>query len=1053
MTLTPSRPAAAMPSRPAGPLVRVDAVVVAEEAGAALTDLLDAVRGQSRRPDRVLVLDRTGEADLGAALERWRGGEDATLVPVLVHGRRNWSQRADLFRTVLDGLDDAPASPVRASEDPTAGGAEEDQAPSPPEPAATDLLWVLPTGTLPEPAALERLTAAWRRSPSVGIVGPKHLDAEDPTLLRSLGIFATRTGRPVARPEPGEPDQGQYDRRTDVLGVPLAGALIERELVTGLGGWENRFRVPGADLDFSWRSHARGRRVVVAPGARVRSSGDAGRAVPSSAAERRGVRRVALTRCAWWTAPFLALWVGLSGLAAGVVLALLKRPGPALRELGDVGAVEPVRPLLARLHTRGARSVRRRDLASLFVPGTTIGRQVVDGLHDAVVLPGRESERTDVEIQPRSSVGHVLRQPVVLAVLLVLAGLAAAGRSLGVGLLRGIGGGFAGGEVVGGRITAGALWHGYLDAWHGGGLGGTAPVSPSLAVLAVPAWVLQHLPLATVSSPGGATAALVLVLAPPVAAVSAYLGLRVVTAQPWLRGAGAVAWAATGAATATVAQGRLGAAVALVLLPPAAAGLVRLSRPDGGATAAFATALVATLLGAFAPALLVLVLLVALASLIGRGRARALPVLLIPPVLLGPWVLDTARDPRLLLTGPGLSQWGGAAPDGWHLALLHTGGAGSLPWWAGVPLAAVGVLGLVRARSHVGAWALAAVGVLSLAAALAAPRVRLDTVPAGLPRAGADVTPWAGTFLLPLALVLVAAGVYGVAEAPLRRSTGGWAALARWPVVAGLVLAGVGGLAVAGWATLGTSLHAWSDPRLEAGIDQSTSDPAGRTVFVTVGADGAAYRIVGRETDGPVRVLPAVGAAEDQVAPAVSGILDGSPGSWDAELADHAIGLIGVHDGASADVLRRLDSTDGLTRLGQRGGWTYWRVRAAGSGERRPATPPRLRLNDADRSVMVPTHGQNAATSARITAAPGTTLVVAEPRGWERHASVSVAGRVLAVEDGDGLPSYAVPEGTGRLVIDVDSGPTWWRIAQVGLLVALVFLAIPFGRRESRRRR
>ncbi len=363
------------------------------------------------------------------------------------------------------------------------------------------------------------------------------------------------------------------------------------------------------------------------------------------------------------------------------------------------------------------------------------------------------------------------------------------------------------------------------------------------------------------------------------------------------------------------------------------------------------------------------------------------------------------------------------------------------------------MVGLVRARSHVGAWAMTAVGLLSLAAAFAAPRVRLDTVPVGVPRAGADITPWAGTFLLPLALVLVGAAVYGVAEAPLRRSTGGWAALARWPVVAGLVLAGVGGLAVAGWATLGTSLHPWTDPRLEAGIDQATSDPAGRTLFVTVGTDGAAYRIVGRETDGPVRTLPTLGADEGQVAPAVSGILDGSPGAWDTALADRAIGLIGLHDGAPADLPRRLDSTDGLTRLGQRDGWSYWRVRAAGTGDNRPATPPRLRLDDPDRSAMVPTHGQNAATTTRVTAAPGR-----DPRrrraarlGRARHRARSTVAS-SRVEDGEGSPTYAVPAGSGTLVVDVDSGPTWWRVAQVVLLVALVFLAIPFGRRESRGR-
>ena len=1057
MTLTRSRPGTPVPTRLAGPLVRVHVVILADRDGPTLTILLDAVSAQTRRPDRVVVVDRIGEPDLSDTLRRWheRAGEH-TPSPDLVLGRRNWGQRADLFRTIMESVlpdgDDAAPDPAPESEPPSLpeGSAADGEPAGTVTEVPTDVVWVLPTGVLPDPTALERLTAAWRRSPSVGIVGPKHVDLDDPTVLRSLGIFATRTGRVLAQPPEGEPDQGQYDRRTDVLAVPLAGALIERDLIVRLGGWEPSFGVPGADLDFSWRSHAVGRRVVVVPSARVRSTGDAGRAVPGGAAERRAARRVALTRCAWWTAPFFALWVGLSGLVAAVALALLKRPGAAVRELGDVGAVEPFRPLLSRYRTRGRRTVRRRHLGSLFVPGASVARRVTDGLHDAVALPGHDPERTDVEIAPRSMLGRALRNPGVLAVLAALVAVGIAGRSLGVGLLRGIGGGVTGGEIVGARTTSASLWHGYLDAWHGSGLGGTAPASPSLAALAPPAWLLEHLPLVTVASPGGATVALTLVLALPAAAASAYLALRVLTRNPWLRGVGALAWATTGAATASVAEGRLGAAVALVLLPAAAAGLVRMSVRDGSATAAFATALVATVLGAFAPALLVLVMAIALVALIGGARVRALPVLALPPVLLGPWVLDAVHDPRLLLTGPGLSQWGGTTPSSWQLALFHTDGAGSLPWWAAVPLVVAGVAGLVRARSHIAAWSLATVGVLSLALVLAAPRVRLGTVPIGVEGAGGAVSPWPGIFLLPFALVLVAAAVYGLADAPLRRSAAGWSAVARWPVLGALVLAAVGGSGVLGWATFGDVLHPWSDPRLEAGIDQAMSDPAGRSVFVTVGTAGAAYRVVGRETDGPARILPAVGADADSIAPAVAGILDGSPGQWDTALADRAIGLVGLRDGAPAEVARRLDSTEGLTRLGSRGGWSYWRVRAAGTGEQRPATPPRLRLDDKSRSTMVPTTGENAATSAPVSVAAGTTLVVAQPRGWARYATVAVDGRPLTLLPGDGQPTYAVPQGAGTLTVTLAVGPPWWRLLQGVVLVVLVFLAIPFGRRETR---
>ena len=103
------------------------------------------------------------------------------------------------------------------------------------------LAWLLPVGTTPQVGALVALVDAWRRSPSTGLVGPKHVDVERPHLLQGLSIRATRGGRLLPRPAPGEPDQGQYNRLSDVLAVPLAGSLVERDLLTDLGGWERSF--------------------------------------------------------------------------------------------------------------------------------------------------------------------------------------------------------------------------------------------------------------------------------------------------------------------------------------------------------------------------------------------------------------------------------------------------------------------------------------------------------------------------------------------------------------------------------------------------------------------------------------------------------------------------------------------------------------------------------------------------------------------------------------------------------------------------------------------
>src|SRR6185503_12291461 len=138
-----------------------------------------------------------------------------------------------------------------------------------------------------------------RRSPSVGAAGPKLVRWDQPKTLESVGIQLTRSCRVIPSPAPGEPDQGQYDRRTDVLAVPATGMLVERGMLDELGGPERAFGDFGADVDFSWRAQQSGRRVVVVPRATLRTGALAPDDVPagstdSSTRMRRQARRVAL---------------------------------------------------------------------------------------------------------------------------------------------------------------------------------------------------------------------------------------------------------------------------------------------------------------------------------------------------------------------------------------------------------------------------------------------------------------------------------------------------------------------------------------------------------------------------------------------------------------------------------------------------------------------------------------------------------------------------------------------------------------------------------------
>ena len=1035
MTLAPTRPTDTAPTPVGAVAPFVTAVVISRRDPVGLTEVLEAALAQTLVPDAVLVVDRTGGrtaagvdgdegltvADLAAAVR------DRHQVPVtVVESDPRHAARASTYRAVL------------------AHPGPEDR---------VGLVWFLPVGTAPEPAALVRLADAWRRSPSTGLVGPKHVDAQLPTRLRALSIRTTRGGRLLSRPVPGEPDQGQYDATTDVLAVPLAGSLIERDLLLALRGWETSFGDVGADLDLGWRAQLRGRRVVVVAGSRVRSEPGVAVATATSAGRRRAARRVALARAPWWSAPFLSAWIAVTSVAAALGLMLLKRPRAAWAELTALTSLDPVRGSRARWRTRSRPEVRRRDLAMLFEPRRAVLTGWGDSVHHALVPPRPPIGDEVSDLNPRSWFVKVARHPGVVAVVATLAVAVAAGRSLGAGVLTGLGSGLTGGELAGARADASALWHAWRDGWSGPGLGGPDPTGPHSVLLAAPAWLVEHLPLLpTPASPAGFVVAVLVLFAMPLAAFSAYLALRVVATRRWVRCLGAVAWACSGPVVAGVAQGRLGAAVAAVLLPAIAAGLWLIATRRSTATSAFATALAVVVLGVFAPALAALAVVLGLLTFVLRrgGRVHALVATLAPVALLAPWVLrDGPAAWPALVAGVGLADWGGEAPAAWRIAMLDTGGAGSPVVWTTLPLVLAGVAGLVRGRRWRGAsTVLALLLPVLVGLALGAPRIRLGTVPDGVDRAGAAITPWVGMMLLPVALLLVLGLVHGLdalrvdhGSGRRRAAAGGVAALA-----VAAVLAPVAGVVV---GTLGTGLAAWRDPRPAVAVDQASGAFATRSLFVVPGDAGAAYRFVGREDAAVVRPFPRTTAADGEVAGEVTDLLAAVPGS--VSLADAtAADLLAIRGEQIPEIVRRLDATDGLQGISPRDGWRLWRLGPVGARAESLVASPRLRMETPERSVLVETTGMHAATTTTIDAPEGARLVVAEPAGWAEHAVVTVDGTVLrAVEDATS-PTYELPEGASTLTVTLVDPDRWWHLGQGLGLAVLAFLAVPFGRRETR---
>ncbi len=1057
----------------------LSAVLVVRNGAAWLGACLDAVSRQSTPPARLVVVDVASTDGSAAILAEHAGIREAV-------------RNVDIVRSA-EVLPTGQAIDKGIARLPAAQRAE--------------WVWVLHDDSAPEPSALERLAHAVRRSPSVGVAGPKLVSWEDPRRLVELGIQVTRTGRRLSSPARGESDQGQHDGRSDVLAVSTSGMLVSRLVHAELGGFDPAFDHYGADLDFGWRAQLAGHRVIVVPGAVVReaSAGLHGRRPggPRPAEverrSRRAARQVALARCSPLAAPFLAAWMAVGAVVATAALLVAKRPRAAWRELADLSALaHPLAVTEARWRGRRSRQLRRDALATLFVRPGSAARLTVDHITDAMTPerrrrrdlppvgePAAESgpvapEAQSLHLLPVSLPRRVATSPGVLAVVAVLLAAVAAWRDpIRAGALAVTSSGLAGGELR--PVTSGSsgLWHAFADAWHGAGLGSAADSAPHLAILAGLTWVAERLPGVALSrSPAGLTVAWLLFLLPAASAWAAYLAARVVTASRLTRGAVAVAWGTSAVATTAVSEGRVTAGAAHLLLPAVLAGFVLVGRRDGTFTAAFATALAIAVLGAFVPLLLALALVAAVLLVLGapgRRRLRALVLVVTPVALLGPWLQRFVSDWRLLLAGPGLVETG-PPPLPWLPFLgLPEPAAGAWTWLL-APVVGLGLLGYaVRARSRGAAAGLAAAAVLmllGLAAAQAAARVVVGSAPTAV-GASSPARVWSGVVVdLWVAGVLV--GLLAGSRLPLGwlRGSRGWR-----PVVAAVLVALPASAALAGavrWGAegLGPSLTVGEATLPAVAVEQGAGPLSNRLLVLRPSERVVDFRLVGQEPGELLRDLDRPAPASDPGSAAASrdagdaGLassvarLVGGRGSESLDasaLARLGIAYVQLRADPEAPLARRLDAAAGLTRLGASEHGMLWKVQPlpAAPGATAPPAPSRVRLVDGSDRVLaaVPTVGPHAAADAVLPAASGARYVVAaEPAAWSASARVTLDGRILRPVAGRDQPTYAVPAAGGRLEIDLAAARPWWRIGQGALLALVVFLAIPFGTRRSRSR-
>jgi hypothetical protein len=629
-------------------------------------------------------------------------------------------------------------------------------------------------------------------------------------------------------------------------------------------------------------------------------------------------------------------------------------------------------------------------------------------------------------------------------------------------------------HLAGGRLlpleSLSETWSSYLASWHPVGGGSAAPAPAALGVLAI-----LGLP---VGSPAVAVS-LLLVGSIPLAALAAYRATRALPVGRWWRALAAAGYAVLPPAVAGLAQGRLDVVVAHVLLPLVVAGLVAVlrggARPEevpgtdprsgGWLSTAAATALGIAVIGAFAPLLHLMLVVLALVGFIVvpapqaptlRRAVGLFAVVLLPLGLLMPWPAVVVQRPAVLLHGVGA-----VVPEhlpGWlDLLTLNPGGVGTVPWAGGVVVLAALIALLARpSRAMLPG---AGIVLLGAAAVILLARFPMPPLAGGDPRpgftGGALLLAGGGLLWMVLAAGLPAARPRWI---PPRWLGGPWRRGARaLPALGvGLLVLAAGTAGAAGPLTAGppAGLPVLA-PSLGAELARAN------TAVLVIGAKGEPVRLTRSRTarfgDDDIAPLRATGARLQRIAAALRA---GQPGETPAAIADVAatgvqfVVLPTPQQGARAlaaagalarpapptadgrPVLRVVRPVPGAELLGpalaeQARTGAAPPIEPGVSGVLAPALPPRVAVQvaaGADGRLLVVAANDEPGWQATVNGRP-----VPVVRGWGHQVAVPVSGKPAEVR-----------------VTRSEVGRTALLLIEGALLLVVVGTALPSRRRLPR---
>lgn len=1034
---------------------RVSAVLVCLDAARWLPATLAGLAALEVTPQRLIAIDN-GSTDATAPLLEQARAEG--LLDAVYRGERGFG-----FGTAVKAALRQDRRALTGSTDTAvfrAALAEDDR-----------WLWLLHDDAVPAPDALYRLLAHVNADQHIDITGPKLLlprRRQSGHQLSEVGVTISGTGRRDLQIDLGEIDQGQRDQPGARLGVSTCGMLVKTAVWQDLDGLDPALPVFRDGVEFGWRAHLNGYRVVTTPSAQMthRQVGRAGLRPRGLSGRHPGAldrvlgMRVVAGHAPAATLPLVWLRLVASCLLRALGYLLGKAPGRAADELRALGSF--VR------HPSRLRELRRRTAAIDPTPGTAdvvrrlrppwwasfrvAGEVFAGALSDRYGAAGGEVDAASLDELTTDEFSSVaaetpryrwLRPGVVLLVLALVASLVAARGLLGLGAL-----------------TAPTLLPAY-DSLRGLWSAVWAPIPGAPGQISPPWLALTAVgSTLTLGQPEWFTTVLICGVV-PLSWLAVYPVLRrlVVGARlrPWVAATYALLPVLLGATN----QGRITLsvfAVALPLLVVAVRALVlrRVRTPEawrGG----WGAGVLLVLLSAFQPAVLGLAVLLGLIGAVALRRSprkigRIGLALGLPLIVLLPWWPSLILAPGRILVGPDAALGGvPPAPAVVDLLLGRGLGPGLPPWWiGGVVLGAIwvlAVLGLLRRpRSGVvlAAWTTA---LLSLAVA-----VGLSRLVVSVPPVGTQVRPWVGAFLLVAFAALLLAGGTGVDGwlAEMAGRSFGWVQPAA--VLAGAAMAVVTLGGAAWWV--------WDGARGPIERDQLqalppyvavalTAQPRARVLAVELTPEATRYSVLsgGAVRQGDADRGFAFGGsttARADLADVVTRLVSGAADTQvSPQLRALGVGYVFVR-GADEQERTQIANTPGLgTASGNEQG-VVWQLDPPGSRAAIVVGDSRVPLSGTDAAAV----GRDPAADAVLEPGPGERVLLtgeaADPR-WRAE----FGGRVLTPTTEGWQQGFLLPAEGGPVSWKLPALAHWFLPLQGLVLLVAGVLAAPGIRRPE----